>query len=260
MVEQASMVVLRTPRSVTEEKIERIANAIGQLEGKVLTKGENLKLLGVTLDVVNTSPPGEVIVGIETGFEILSGKFSGGSDVVLAIDRSYSMKNRDYSPTRFEAGIEAINAFLENKVDSADRVSVVTFAFDATTAQEFQNITDDLKAEIMSKLRETRLGGRTSLGGVIEYSLGVFESQGFAGNDKVMIVLTDGVDNIGIDPESMAKKAGKSGVKIYTVLVGVSKHYHESKLKKIAELSGGKFYYKKDTEELKKLYSELAKT
>jgi Ca-activated chloride channel family protein len=99
-----------------------------------------------------------------------------------------------------------------------------------------------------------------------------------AGKSKVVILLTDGVNNTGkISPLAAAEAARALGIRIYTIGVGVrgkaplpvrdeAGHWHvimaqvdvdERTLAAVAALTGGRFYRATDTDSLRKIYEEI---
>jgi Ca-activated chloride channel family protein len=88
---------------------------------------------------------------------------------------------------------------------------------------------------------------------------------------KVMILLSDGSNNSGeIDPITAAELAKEFGIKIYTIGAGTNQSYtripgrglilneiDESTLKKIAKVTGGKYFRATDIEALELIYSEI---
>jgi Ca-activated chloride channel family protein len=98
-----------------------------------------------------------------------------------------------------------------------------------------------------------------------------------AAKGKLVILLTDGRNNTGrIDPITAAKAALPFGVKIYTIgaggdrpapmpidtpfgvrYVAQSVEIDEETLKKIAEITGGKYFRATDTDSLRQIYREI---
>ena len=95
---------------------------------------------------------------------------------------------------------------------------------------------------------------------------------------KVIILLTDGVNNSGqIDPLTAAEAAKTLGIKIYTVgagrpgqvpvpvqnmfggteIVYQESQLDEATLQQVAELTGGKYFRAEDSEGLKAIYAEI---
>jgi Ca-activated chloride channel family protein len=90
--------------------------------------------------------------------------------------------------------------------------------------------------------------------------------------NAVIILLTDGQTNAGYDPIEAARLAANYGVKVYTVGFGTTKgnivgfggfqmraQLDEDSLKKIADMTRGRYFHAASAEELKAVYSVLSK-
>lgn len=253
MDEPAIRVVIEVPQKIPQKKFELIADSVFRLEGKEVSNGTVISLSGIKLKVCHTQPKGTVLITPDTTIEIQ--RETKGADIILAIDKSYSMTNTDYVPTRFTAGINAIKFFLEKKIDSNDRIGVMTFAFDTNIILPLNYITSENLDVVIKKLSEVKLGGRTSLANAISSSIEMFMENPTIGRAKSIIILTDGVDNIGDDPLQILKNVCDKGITINTVLIG--KQQDEAILKKISETTSGGFYFKATEEELNSLYKNL---
>jgi len=78
--------------------------------------------------------------------------------------------------------------------------------------------------------------------------------------DRVLILLTDGVSNAGaITPEKAAELAASKGMKIYTIGIGnrFSRDLNEASLMTVAETTGGRYFRAHDIEELQQIYALL---
>lgn len=254
MAENAKKIIIELPSKISQKKLDLIANSTFRLEGKEVSNGTVISLSGISLKVCYTEPKGTVLITPETIIELQ--KEVKASDIILAVDKSYSMKNIDYSPSRFLSAINAVKFFLEKKINSFDRVGIITFAFDANTILPLCSITQENLEETIKKLEETKLGGRTSLANVIYSSIELFKENPMSGRAKSIIILTDGVDNIGEDPLKTTKIASEKGIIINTVLIG--RQEDENILRKISETTNGRFYFKATEEELNALYKNLA--
>jgi Ca-activated chloride channel family protein len=116
----------------------------------------------------------------------------------------------------------------------------------------------------------------TAIGSAIAASVNHLRTT--AGKSKVVILLTDGMNNMGkISPLAAAEAAKALGVKIYTIGAGVrgkaplpvhdqAGRLHvimsdvdvdERTLTTVAELTGGKFYRATDTDSLRKIYDAI---
>jgi Ca-activated chloride channel homolog len=90
--------------------------------------------------------------------------------------------------------------------------------------------------------------------------------------NAVVILLTDGATNAGYDPIQAARIASEYGVKVYTVGFGSTRgsivgfggfqmraQIDEEALKKIADMTRGRYFHAASAEELKAVYSVLSK-
>jgi Ca-activated chloride channel family protein len=90
--------------------------------------------------------------------------------------------------------------------------------------------------------------------------------------NAVIILLTDGATNAGYDPVEAARIAANYGVKVYTVGFGTTRgsivgfggfqmraQVDEESLKKIADMTKGRYFHAASSEELKQVYGVLSK-
>jgi Ca-activated chloride channel family protein len=99
---------------------------------------------------------------------------------------------------------------------------------------------------------------RTALYEALFLSSNLFKSSN--SKDKIAILLTDGVDNAGTIPMDVAiKTAKKYGIKVYTVGVGNVGDFNPAVLKKIANDTGGKYFFANTVEKLKEIYKTIDK-
>ncbi|MBI3617491.1 MAG: VWA domain-containing protein [Candidatus Omnitrophica bacterium] len=203
---------------------------------------------------------------------------SEGIDIVLAIDASGSMAAEDFAIggqryNRLDVVKNVVREFIDHR--SGDRIGLVTFAALAYTVCP---LTTDY-AWLTTNLERIRLGmitDGTAIGSAINSSLTRFKNS--EAKSKVMILLTDGVNNAGeIDPLTAARAAQALGVKIYTIGAGTQgfapfpvqdvfgrKVYQqvrididEKLLQGIAQVTGGKYFRATDTESLRTIYSAI---
>ncbi len=202
-----------------------------------------------------------------------------GVDILIALDVSESMLAEDLQPNRMEAAKKYIDDFV-SELDS-DRVGLEVFAGKPFTQSPMSfdyNVIRYYLSEISTDTidqRRMNLGG-TAIGDAIVAAINRFEND--KERTKVMILLTDGEANVGVDPLIATEHARNKGLKIYTVGLGKkegaplpiempdgSKGYarnpdgslyktkfDEQTLKDIAEISGGKYFYAGDNASLKK--------
>jgi len=199
---------------------------------------------------------------------------SSGRDLMLAVDISGSMGTEDmqlnqHSATRLEAVKQVVGDFVERR--KGDRLGLILFG---TLPYVQTPLTFD-RATVKKLLQETPLGiagGKTAIGDAI--GLAVKRLQSRPSNSRVLILLTDGRNNVGeVSPAQAARLAAQEGVKIYTIgfgsdemqvpgllfnrTVNPSAELDEKTLTEIARLTGGIYQRARQTSELAAIYDEL---
>ncbi|MDF1559208.1 MAG: VWA domain-containing protein [Bacteroidales bacterium] len=197
-----------------------------------------------------------------------------GIDIVLALDVSGSMLARDFSPDRLEASKNVATEFISGR--PYDRIGLTVFSGESFTQCP---LTTD-HAVLINLLREIKSGmieDGTAIG--VGLATAINRIKDSDAISKVIILLTDGVNNMGsIDPMTAAEIAHTFGIRVYTIGVG-SRGYadypvqtpfgmryqkmqveiDEVLLKEIAELTGGRYFRAVDNTSLQQVYSEIDK-
>ena len=196
------------------------------------------------------------------------------NDVVLCLDVSRSMLADDIPPNRLEAMKEKVRDFA--RMRPTDRISVVLFSEKVITLLP---LTTDpaLLDQVLSEISIGYLGSGTNIGDGLALSVArLVESPT---KNKIVILLTDGVANVGtMTPMQAADEAKKYGMKVHTIGFGTDNdaripmgegifgtQYQRipggsidfDTLKEIATTTGGKFYPAKSKEALKDILDDL---
>ncbi len=188
----------------------------------------------------------------------------------LLIDASVSMAADDFKPSRIGAAKEAALIFV-NAVGSA-RVGVVTFT--GTTFVK-QRLTDDLGdvKNVIEKINIESVGG-TAIGDTLVVGSNLFFSgkesaTGIDGKDNVLILITDGQSNVGLDVKDAIPFLLDNNVLVHTIGIGTAEggefiedivsKLDEDTLKFIAKETGGSYFRAGDANELKNIFEDLAK-
>lgn len=74
---------------------------------------------------------------------------------------------------------------------------------------------------------------------------------------KVLIVMTDGINNLGGDPVSQANKAADSGVMVFSITF--SAEANQSKMKSVANAGGGEHFHAASANDLKTIFRDIAR-
>jgi Ca-activated chloride channel family protein len=142
---------------------------------------------------------------------------SEGINIVLAIDLSSSMLAQDFQPqNRLEVAKDVVKRFIAAR--TSDRIGVVAFAAEALTQVPLTTDYPVVNAAV-DNLAAGQLEDGTAIGTAIATAANRLRDA--PGRSKVMILLTDGVNNRGsIDPRTAAKAAAAFGIRIYGIGVG----------------------------------------
>ncbi|MFP5385484.1 MAG: VWA domain-containing protein [Bacteriovoracia bacterium] len=207
-------------------------------------------------------------------------KFSPSSievnDIILTIDVSRSMLAEDIKPNRLEVAKEKIREFV--RLRPTDRISVIIFSEKVFTLLP---LTTDpaLVDKVLAEISIGYLGSGTNIGDGL--ALSVARAVNSETKNKVIVLLTDGVANVGtLTPLQAAEEAKKFGIKVYTIGLGTDDDARipvgngifgtqyqlipggsidYKVLKEIADMTGGKFYPAKSEQGLKEILDDIQK-
>lgn len=200
------------------------------------------------------------------------------SAIMLSLDVSGSMRSQDMLPSRLDAAKNAAIAFVEALPDSV-RVGLV--AFGGYAMMLLPPMTDHdrvaLTIDSLSPIRRTAIGeglleavvalpGRTrpELGGSVP---SIVPSEKLPSG--IVILLSDGNSNAGIDPLEAAEIARAQQVTVYTIGVGQTRSgaawtlggpLDEDTLQAIAQRTGGTYHHASSADRLHRVYRDLARS
>lgn len=142
---------------------------------------------------------------------------SEGINIVIAFDISSSMLAQDFQPqNRLEVARERIKAFVAAR--NTDRIGIVAFSGEALTQVPLTTDYPVVQAAL-DNLQPGQLDDGTAIGTAIATAANRLKDA--PGKSRVLILLTDGVNNRGsIDPRTAAKAAAQFGIRIYGIGVG----------------------------------------
>jgi Ca-activated chloride channel family protein len=211
--------------------------------------------------------------------------------VILAFDVSGSMSATDFEPTRMEAAKEVGREFVMRQ-PSTVKVGIVSFSDNGFS---MQLPTNDQEA-ILSSIDRLRPERGTSLANGIIISLNTIANAtgqppilgmdvplpdasspaptpapvSDADDSAVIVLLTDGENNMDPDPLAAAQFAADRGVRIHTIGVGSSAgielevngfkvftQLDEATLQQIAEITDGNYYNAQTEEDLQTIYENI---
>ena len=228
-----------------------------------------LRLLAISLLILALARPRNVQVSQRTNT-------TRGIDIVMAIDVSASMLAKDLKPNRLEA-LKSVAIKFVNKRPN-DRIGIVVYAGESFTQTP---ITSD-KTIVKNTIRKIRWG-QIEDGTAIGMGLGsaVNRLKDSKAKSKVIILLTDGVNNTGfVDPKTATELAKELNIKVYTIGLGtngtalfpVAKDLNgklifrnapveidEELLRFIAKETDGKYFRATGNKKLESIYNEINK-
>ncbi|HEX3464860.1 MAG TPA: VWA domain-containing protein [Candidatus Elarobacter sp.] len=137
-----------------------------------------------------------------------------GGAIVLCVDTSGSMRATDVSPTRADAAAAAVRAFVDGVPDGT-RLAIVAFSSGAGLVQP---LTDDKDAVRDAIGRIPPPNGGTAIGDALAAAARALPRSG----RRAIVLITDGVNNLGVDPQTVAQQIGADGIEIDTVGIGTN--------------------------------------
>lgn len=201
-----------------------------------------------------------------------------GIDIVLCVDVSTSMLAEDFSTSRkavnrLDACKEVVEQFIAQR--PYDRIGLVEFAALPFTMAPLSMDHGWLLQQV-SRLETGKLPDGTGIGSGLAAAVNRLRDSD--AKSKIVILLTDGVNNAGqITPLNAAKAAEALAIKVYTIGAGTDglvripirdpfggtryiqqpSEIDEPTLEQIAEITGGIYYRARDMESLKAIYDEI---
>lgn len=197
-----------------------------------------------------------------------------GIDIILCIDVSGSMTAQDFTPNRLEAAKKVASDFVDQRL--TDRIGIVIFSGESFTQCPLTTDHGVLKLQI-EQIRNGLLEDGTAIGSGLATSVDRLRTS--KAKSKVIILLTDGVNNGGLIDPSTAKEIAKAfKIKVYTIGVGTEGYaptpvntpmgvvmqnekvaIDEKLLRSISAETGGSYFRAKDDETLQKIYNEIGR-
>ena len=202
-----------------------------------------------------------------------------GIDIVLVVDISGSMQAMDYEKagqrvSRIDAVKDVVRGFTRARPN--DRIGMVVFGTRAYVASPL-TLDHDWLEQNLERVRIGLVEGNTAIGAGL--GTGVNRLRDTNAKSKVIVLLTDGGENVRNPPTLQAAKAAKEfGVRVYTIGAGsqglapmpvfdqagnllgyqqIRADLDEDLLKQVATETGGQYFRAADTASLKKTYAQI---
>jgi Ca-activated chloride channel family protein len=168
--------------------------------------------------------------------------------IALLLDASSSMQEQN----RFNIAKNAVKEFLKSRKN--DEIALIFFADSTYIASP---LTYD-KSSLIKMLNYIKLGvagnRETALYEALYQSTKLFKNK----DSKVAILLSDGIDSTHtLSKNEIIDIIKKEKLKVYTIALGKSGDVDIAFLKRVAKVSGGKFFISLNPQELDKIYKSI---
>lgn len=229
-----------------------------------------LRLLALSSLIIAMARPRKVDISSQT-------KSTKGIDIVMAIDVSGSMLAKDLKPNRMDALKKVAENFVQGRPN--DRIGIVVYAAEAYTKTPVTSDKAVIQQAIQSIEYNNLLQDGTGIG--MGLTTAVNRLKDSKAKSKVIILLTDGVNNAGfIEPETASQIAKEYGIKVYTIGIGTNGNalfpyayapnggflfrmmpveIDVNLLQTIAKNTGGKYFRATSNSKLESIYAEINK-
>lgn len=255
----------RRPAAILFSRVDLLAkgNARGRWVARALTTARVLGIAGLCVAVARPRA-GARTEQVE----------SDGISIVLAIDLSSSMLAEDFQPlNRLEVAKQRVKEFIKER--TVDQVGIVAFSGEALT-QVPLTVDYPVLLAAVDNLQPGQLEDGTAIGTAIATAANRLHDA--PGRSKVLVLLTDGVNNRGaIDPRTAANAAAALGIRMYTIGVGSEGmapvpvgrgvfglryenrpvEIDDALLQYVADVSGGRYFRARDGLALQRIYEQI---
>ena len=205
--------------------------------------------MGMACIIISLARPQKIVESKE--------RFSEGIDIMLALDISDSMLEKDLNPNRLDAAKNVARQFVKGRFQ--DRIGIVVFAGEAVSV--CPPTTDyDMLNQYLDEINNTMISvGGTAIGSAMAACINRLRD--VPSKSKVIILISDG-DNTGgtLDPHTAADLAKSFGIKVYTIAIGKDSKkvkVDESSLRQIAKDGNGHFYRASDNQVLASIFNQI---
>lgn len=174
-------------------------------------------------------------------------------DIVVVVDRSGSMLDDN----KFKGLKDAMDVFLAilDKSPTEERVGLASYS---TYASADVKMTSNLQS-IRTAMSKMKAEGYTNISGGMDAGDAILQS-GRSSDfvERAMIVLTDGLQNVGRPATQAAQSLAGKGVMIHTITFG--RDADRNAMRQVATIAKGRSYHAADNAELKKVFADIATT
>ncbi len=182
--------------------------------------------------------------------------------VFICIDTSGSMAAGDVAPTRAAAALAAARAFIDESAPGT-RIGLISFSSGASMVQA---LSSDHAAVDAALAAIPPPNGATAIGDALRLAASALPPIGH----RLIVLITDGVNNTGVDPQQVAEWLGTQHIPVYTVGIGTANGgaipgssdeatIDEDALQSYARVSGGAYARAQNATELHDALARLGR-
>lgn len=181
-------------------------------------------------------------------------------NVFICIDTSGSMASTDVSPTRAAASEAAARAFIE-EAPTGVKIGLITFS---GNAELIAQLNANKEATLAALEQIPAPNGATAIGDALRLAATQLPPTGH----NVIVLITDGVNNTGVDPQEVAQYLGAHHVPVYTIGIGTPNGdviggeettIDENALESYAAVSGGSYARAENATQLREALARLGR-
>jgi Ca-activated chloride channel homolog len=203
---------------------------------------------------------------------------ASGIDIVLAVDVSGSMEALDFElngrpATRIDVVKQVVSKFIEDRPN--DRIGLIAFAGRPYVVSPL-TLDHHWLQKRLDQVRTGMVEDGTAIGSAIASGVNRLREQ--EAKSKIVILLTDGMNNAGkVPPAAAAEAAEALGIKVYTIGAGTrgsapmpvldpfgrrqvvmaQVDIDEETLTEVATMTGAQYHRATDTDSLQRIYAEI---
>ncbi|MFX1364071.1 MAG: VWA domain-containing protein [Promethearchaeota archaeon] len=180
-------------------------------------------------------------------------------NLVICIDTSRSMYRTDFSPHRLTCCISAIKILIKERftIDNLSAFALIKYADIPTMVVDFS--TSGFEHHLIEGLNSLKCGGYSAMGNALALSIKTLigELRKIGAKSPRIILISDGnFMKTAVDPIKMARVAQGLNIRIDSFGIGITRR--ENVLKKISDITDGRFFYTNDPESLVNSAKEIA--
>lgn len=209
-------------------------------------------------------------------------------DIALVLDRSGSMAYGDYEDSGYRASqglgpeiappewwfgdpaptgsrwlalVDGVNVFIDELGNSPqiEHLALATYASESKRESSLSTVYSDITTA-MNTYTQSLEAGATNVGSGIHSGIDALQeaSYGRTWAVKVIVLLTDGRHNTGLDPVGAAQYAAQQGITVYTVTF--SQDADQGRMQSVASKGGGLHFHANTDEDLIVAFQKIAES